>query len=292
MADMPQSDWESLLPSDADVAFFQEHGWWISPVLFSDAEIDAAVEAADRFYRGELDRPMPPGKSHIGWTAEHGDTLRKNDHASLMMDGLRALSHSPLLGAVAARLAGVPAIRLWHDQLLWKPIENPDRPSNVGWHTDYGYWKTCSSPKMLTAWAPFHDCGDEEGTITMIDGSHLWPDNTHALDFFSSDLDGLEAKFETGGAPVVKVPCALKKGQVSFHHCLTIHGSGPNHSARPRRSLAIHLQDDANRWREHRRGDGSLAMHDNDLMVRKIDGRPDYTDPDICPQLWPEVIGQ
>jgi hypothetical protein len=281
------AEWQGKLPTDDDIRFFREHGWWISPEIFTHDEIDAAVEAADRFYRGEFDHPAPEGKAWHGWTEADGDRLRKNDHASLRMDGLRALSHSALLGAVAARLAGVPAIRLWHDQLLWKPVEKPGQPSNVGWHTDYGYWKTCSSPKMLTAWAPFHDCGDEEGTITMIDGSHLWPDNTQALDFFSNDLEGLEAKFDTGGAEVVKIPCQLKKGQVSFHHCLTIHGSGPNHSQRPRRSLAIHLQDDANEWKEHRWADGALAGHDNDHMVRKIDGHPDYRDPRICPQLWP-----
>jgi ectoine hydroxylase-related dioxygenase (phytanoyl-CoA dioxygenase family) len=33
----------------------------------------------------------------------------------------------------------------------------------------------------------------------------------------------------------------MKAGQVSFHHALTIHGSGPNASAEARRSMAVHL---------------------------------------------------
>ena len=55
--------------------------------------------------------------------------------------------------------------------LLYKPVEPPNgKPANVGWHTDRGYWKTCTSANMLTAWIPFHDCDERMGTITMIEG--------------------------------------------------------------------------------------------------------------------------
>ncbi len=282
----PMTDFSHLLPSDEDVAFFHENGYYISKKIFSGEEIDAALKAADELYAGNFDFPAPAGQLHPGWTAELGDVLRKNDHASLRMAGLKHLTHSPVLGAVAAKLADTPTIRLWHDQLLYKPVDQPGKKANVGWHTDYGYWKTCSSPKMLTAWVPFHDCDASMGTISAIAGSNRWPDNTLNLDFFNPDLEALEQRFDTGGKPVVKVPLELLKGQVSFHHCLTIHGSGPNMSDHPRRSIAIHLQDDANRWQEYHFADGHLATHDNDSLVRQVDGHPDYLDPLICPKLW------
>ncbi len=192
----------------------------------------------------------------------------------------------PILGAIAARLSESPTVRLWHDQLLYKPTDRPDKKAVVGWHTDRGYWKTCVSKNLLTAWIPFHDCDEEMGTITMIDASHHWPDNTEKLDFFSSDLDGLEKKFNSGGKPVVKIPMNLKKGQVSFHHCLTIHGSGPNRSPHPRRSIAVHMQDEANRHQEVIFQNGLQARHHNDNLVRKLeDGHPDYSDPAVCPVL-------
>lgn len=278
---------QHLLPTDADVEFYRTNGYYVSKNLFSEAEIDAALKAADEFYAREYDFPAPANKKWFGWTPADGDVLRKNDHASFRKEGLKHLTHSFIIGAVAARLAESPSIRLWHDQLLYKPVDSPDRKANVGWHTDYGYWKTCTSPNMLTAWVPFHDCGEAEGTLSVIPGSHLWPDNTSNLDFFSSDLEGLEKRFVTGGNRVVKIPLELKKGQMSFHHCLTIHGSGPNRSNKPRRSIAIHLQDDKNRWREYRYESGELASHENDVLVRQVDGHPDYTDPIICPQLWP-----
>ena len=74
----------------------------------------------------------------------------------------------------------------------------------------------------------------------------------------------------------------MRRGQVSFHHCRTVHGSSANRSTSARRALAIHLQPTTNRWRPG-------ASHPNDTLVRTdptIDG-PDYTDPAIQPLLWP-----
>lgn len=279
---------ESLLPSDDDVRFYNEHGWYHSKPLFSADEIADALRGSEEFYAGKIDEcalPLPEGVLPKGTYSG----LRKNDYASFLNRALATLTRSALLGAVAGRLAGTSEIRLWHDQLLYKPPADPTKPTNVGWHTDRGYWKTCTSPKMLTAWIPFHDCDEQMGTICMIDGSHKWPDNTQALDFFSSDLEGLEKRFDTGGNPVVKVPINLKLGEVSFHNCLTIHGSGPNHRDTPRRSIAVHLQDESNRWQEYHFPDGRLAHHTDDTLCRKIDGKPDYTDPAVCPALWRQL---
>jgi hypothetical protein len=79
----------------------------------------------------------------------------------------------------------------------------------------------------------------------------------------------------------------MRRGQVSFHHCRTVHGSGPNHGDTPGRSLAIHLQTGDNRWRRHVDASGTTATHGNDGLVRAAGGVPDYTDPRVCPQLWP-----
>ena len=278
----------ALLPSDADVLAYRKHGYYHSQTLFTDAQMEAVLAASERFYAGELDEPPVnlPALERFRPKGVYGNGLRKHDHSSKFSAGLRWLTTHPLLGAIAAKLSGSDEIRLWHDQLLYKPTQDPAKPTNVGWHTDRGYWKTCSSADMLTAWIPFHDCNVEMGTITMIDGSLHWPDNTLNLNFFSSDLDGLENQFDTGGQPVIKTPMNLKKGQVSFHHCLTIHGSGPNYRDHPRRAIAVHLQDKSNHWTEYHYPDGRLAMHDNDTLCRKVDGVPDYTDPDFCPMLY------
>lgn len=276
----------ALLPTDEDVAHFRETGYYVSKTLFTEDEIDGFLAASERFYRVDLDEPAVPVPVRFRPTGSYGAGLRKHDQSSMFSRGLRTLVTNPILGAIAAQLVGTPSIRLWHDQLLYKPMDLPDKKSNVGWHTDRGYWKTCTSSSMVTAWVPFHECTEENGTITMVEGSHLWPDNTDGLNFFSNDLEGLEKNFKTGGAPIIKSPVHLLKGQVSFHHCLTIHGSGPNRTPNPRRSIAVHLQDESNRYQEYYYPDGRLARHDLDSLCRLVNSLPDYTDPDFCPIVW------
>jgi len=276
----------ALLPSDEDIALYQERGYYLSPVILSDQQIDAAVAGSERFYAGEV---IDPGNEALGRYRPTGvvpEGLRKNDYASFFCPELAALTRQPILGAIAALLTGSPIIRLWHDQLLYKPTDRPEQLARVGWHTDRQYWLCCSSDAMLTAWIPFHDCDEEMGSIAFVEGSQHWTEQSKGLNFFSHDLEAIEQGFASGGRPVVKTTMTFRKGQVSFHNCRTIHGSGPNQRSDPRRAIAVHLQDEANRYRDYLREDGQLARHANNALCRQEDGVPDYTDPTICPVLY------
>jgi ectoine hydroxylase-related dioxygenase (phytanoyl-CoA dioxygenase family) len=148
---------------------------------------------------------------------------------------------------------------------------------------------------MLTAFIPLHDCGEDMGTITMVDGSHRWretgTDDTTTKHFAERDRSDLERTLRDNaafnGAVVRKTPMVIPKGHMSFHHCRTYHGSGPNRSDRPRRAISLHLQDGANTYRAFPLSDGSVVEYNHDALVRRTpDGRPDYADPDFCPVLW------
>ena len=276
-----------LLPTDDEIEAYRRKGWYVSRPLFDDTELDAAIDASERYYdtldQQQIDLPNGGTYQLAWWKGTGADKLRKNDYSTLLVPELDALLKKPILGAIGALLAD-DDVRLWHDQLLYKPTSSSGAPQAVGWHTDFGYWRTCSSPQMLTAWVPFTDMDEEIGTISFVDGSHEWPENNH-LNFFSSDLDGLEKQFNTGGAKVSKSPALMKRGQVSFHNSRTIHGSGPNLTDAPRRSIALHLQPGANHHIERRNDNGDLARHSNDSLVRQIDGHPDYADPTFCPRV-------
>jgi len=276
----------SALPTQDEIGRYRECGYYISRPIFDGGELDRAVEASERYY-ATLDKQeisLPNERSyHLAWWQGTGaDVLRKNDYSTLVVPELASLLHKPVLGAIAALLCGED-VRLWHDQLLYKPPSSASAPQSVGWHTDYGYWRTCSADHMLTAWVPFTDMDEQLGTISFVEGSLHWPENNH-LNFFSSDLDGLEKQFQTDGGAVVKKPAILQRGQVTFHHCRTIHGSGPNLTDRPRRSLALHLQPASNAYRQVLVGD-HLATHPNDDLTRGPDDLPNYADPTYCPTL-------
>ena len=267
------------------MAFYAENGYWISPVVVPDELLNAAEHGMRRWYAGERDSSLPDVPGTEGWVPQDGEVLRKNDYSSLRLRELGELATFPAIGAIAATLSGSDSIRLWHDQLLYKPVHSPGAPTKVGWHTDRQYWLQCSSEHMLTAWVGFHDVSEVNGGVGFLPGSHRW--DVRNLDFWSQDTDALLEEIRRQGYPVEPVWPDLRRGQVSFHHCRTVHGSGHNRGAEPRRALTLHLQPGDNHWREHHHPDGTLTRHPNDSLVRTVDGVPDYSDPDICPQLWP-----
>lgn len=279
------NDTLTALPTDEDVDFYRANGYWISPPILPDDVLDAAERGMRRHHAGDMDREIARDPEGIirGWRPEDGDVLRKNDGASLRVDELALLVRQSVIAGCAARLAGADGIRLWHDQLLYKP-SGSDQRVNVGWHTDRRYWLGCSSQEMLTAWVPFHDITESHGPVMFVPGSHRW-DARADLDFFDQDLSTIDRyAAERGLRPVT---ATLGRGQVSFHHCRTIHGSGPNTSGEPRRSLAVHLQPGDNHHVAARNPDGSPATHHNDRLTARPDGTPDYADPAVCPPLWP-----
>lgn len=287
---------EALLPSDEDVRFYAEHGWYLSGKLFSDDEVDALVAASDDYYDGARDRRLPSRPAKLAyWQPEHGQVQRHNDYVHYESDAIARILRKPLLGAVAARLAGAEEIRIFQSTMIYKPPVAGEPTNVVPWHFDKHYWSCCTSNRMLTAFIPFHDCGVEMGTITMVDGSHRWretgTDDSAVRHFAERDKAQLDVMLAENaafnGAEVVRVPMVIPKGHMSFHHCRTYHGSGPNASGRPRRAISLHLQDGANAFQEFPLSDGTLAGYNHDSLVRRTaQGHPDYSDPEYCPTLW------
>ena len=286
----------SLLPSDADVEFYAEHGWYLTKKLFTDDEVDELVAASERYYAGERSRTLPLRPPKLAyWDPSKGDVQRHNDYVHYEHDDLSRLLRKPLVGAVAAALAGTDEIRVFQSTLIYKPPVAAEPTNVVPWHFDKHYWSTATSDRMLTAFIPFHDCGEEMGTITMIDGSHRWRevgrDDTMTRHFAERDNSDLERVLAENAAyndaEVVKVPMIIPKGHMSFHHCRIYHGSQGNRSDRPRRAISLHMQDGDNQWRLYRKPDGGTLVYNNDVMVRKTAaGAPDYADPTFCPVTW------
>jgi ectoine hydroxylase-related dioxygenase (phytanoyl-CoA dioxygenase family) len=285
----------ALLPSPIDVDFYDQHGWWIAPKVFSDDEVADAAQAVQRYYAGERDAQLAaPINRYLNWEPDEADRrLAKDDYVLQQSNALRRLGMSPVVGAIAARLAHTEEIRLFSSSLIRKPPSVNADVARVGWHVDRAYWQTCTSQNMLTAWIPLHDCDAEMGTITMVDRSHRWPETpaVRALragtTFISDDVASIERDLSALGLEIEWVPMSLKSGQVSFHNCLTVHGSDINRSRAPRITLTVHLQDERNAYREVYKPNGQLLVHNTDRLVRRrASGEPDYRDPAICPVIW------
>jgi ectoine hydroxylase-related dioxygenase (phytanoyl-CoA dioxygenase family) len=279
-----------LLPSDDDVAFYHRHGYYISKPILPDELLDAAVDGALRHFSGERDVRLPVTTGYSDWKPGGSVTFRNCEYVALQTYKIRRLVEYPLIGAIAARLCGSDEVRLFDDQLIYKAPNPADTSAVVGWHVDRAYWMTCTSDNMLTAWIPFHDCPEEMGPLLVVDGSHRFAGNVALRTFNEHNLEELESRYRSADLPFRRVCIPLTRGQVSFHHCLTIHGSDINRGTRPRLSLAVHMQDGPNRYREYRNRDGIPWHLVNDELCRRTpEGVPDYTDPSVFPVLWSDV---
>jgi len=271
-------------PSAEDISHFDEHGWVTSPHIIPDDLLDEAAETVEAYYLGERDHQLPV-QGFLDWHPEHGEGLRLNDYVSLQSDSLRKLVCWPEIGRAAAALMRAQCVRLFHDQLVTKPPAAAGINTRVGWHTDKSYWKSCSSERMLTAWIPFHDCSELAGPLAVVDGSHKWENTEWMATFVVQDFASIEQRL---GRAIAPRPMLLKRGQISFHHARTIHGSFANESEGFRTALAVHIQDAENAYVRPPAGNGRVPVHINDLLCRRLaDGSPDYADPGICPTLWP-----
>ncbi|MEV8590127.1 phytanoyl-CoA dioxygenase family protein [Streptomyces sp. NPDC051180] len=283
-----------MLPSEEDVKLYAERGWYLSEKLLTDEETEALTQASERFYAGQRDRVLPVRPDRLAdWTPADGEVQRNSDYIHYQDEVIARILRKPIVGAVAARLAKASEIRVFQATLIYKPPIVEEASNIVSWHFDKFFWPTCSSDRMLTAFIPFHECTEESGTIEMVNGSHLWPKRHGAERPAGDPADRareylLNGDADRNGAVVEKVPVHIPRGHMTFHHCHLYHGSGLNRSAHPRRAVSLHLQDETNEYRHHTLSTGRQQPYKHDSLVRTTAaGLPDYTDPEICPVLWP-----
>jgi hypothetical protein len=272
-------------PTPADVEHYREHGWHVTGPVVPHDLLDRMRDLVDEHQHRSADRRLPASVGHSDWSPADGPGVRNNEFLTYQEPRFAPLTLMPLIGEIAAALADTDEIRLFDDQSVLKPPG--DTESVVGWHTDHSYWSTCTSDRMLTAWIPFEDATIENGALTVVDGSHLWP-GTEDLRYFNvHDLDRLAEMLGRDIDPGAVRRLEVRKGQVEFHHARMVHASSANRSAAPRLALAVHLQDRANAHRDALMPDGRpVVLADDRLARRTADGRPDYADPAVFPVLW------
>ncbi len=141
-----------------------------------------------------------------------------------------------------AQLTGARELRVWHDQIQYKPAE-------VGgvtmWHQDAPLWPILTPMTEVSAWVALDDVDEVNGCMSMVGGSHRWGNQ---IAFIRSLKDYEDMPAEFNGQKVEVVRCPVQKGEVHYHHALTWHGSHANTSNRPRRAIAIHYMTQETRF--------------------------------------------
>ena len=112
----PSPEVERLLPGEEDVAFYEEHGYYVTPKALPDDVIDAASRGAERHWAGERDWRLPVSSGFGDWKPGDGDTIRNSEYTALQNREIRALVQHPIIGAIAGRLTRSSEIRRIGDE--------------------------------------------------------------------------------------------------------------------------------------------------------------------------------
>jgi len=144
-------------------------------------------------------------------------------------DDVKTLMLDERLGKMAAQLAGVDGIRIWHDQALIKrPWANP-----TAWHLDTPFW-SFSNRNAISIWVALDNATLENGCLFFIPGSH----KQTGFDKITIGRN-MDSIFDVYPKLRTSMPVAapMRAGSCSFHNGLTVHGANANMTNGFRRAM-------------------------------------------------------
>ena len=229
-------NWRRYRLTEDQIEFFRENGYLKDIRILDDDQVE--------ILRGELEQlmdPAHPGRRlfHEYHSNESTDPNRVLFHALgawRVLPGFHDLLWNPAFLVPATQLLDGP-VRFWHDQLFCKPARHG---GVVAWHQDYSYWTRTTPLAHLTCWIALDDSTRENGCLNYVPGSHKWPDLPKPV--LTGEMEAIRRSLpEELKDSFDAVAIELKKGQASFHHARTMHGSGPNDTPQPRRATVINV---------------------------------------------------
>lgn len=136
--------------------------------------------------------------------------------------------HPAILDGVAALIG--PDIMVFHTTVWFK---EPHTENFVPWHQDSTYFGLAPF-EHVTAWVALTESTPEKGCVQVLPGSHGSGQRPH---YDQHDAKAMLSRGQTLADeidPTGAVDLLMAPGDVSFHHTLLFHRSGPNRGAEPR----------------------------------------------------------
>lgn len=202
------------LPESAVQSYWDDG--FLFPIRVLDTNLAAAaraeIEAVERDWRG-ADLPQPLN-------------TYKRVNAAVVMPFVADLAGNPAILDVVEGILG-PDILIYAAEFFTK---EPETRQIVSMHQDLTYWGLGAIDGMVTAWVALSPATQASGCMDFVRGSHKNAILEHEDTFDENNLlsRGQEVKVDVDQAD--KTAIELQPGEMSLHHGLTIHGSGPNTS--------------------------------------------------------------
>ena len=221
--------------TDEQIQFYQDKGFVVIHDFLTAEEVETwrqyvGEAVASRGKRKLADGRMMEEENYYARVFAQRINLW-NDH-----EGMRRLMLDERLGKMAADLAQVDGIRIWHDQALIKPAwGNP-----TAWHLDNPYWSFYSRA-AISLWVALDDVTRDNGCLYFIPGAHKAATYDN-VDIGSNIGDLFNAYPQWAAQEAVAVE--MKAGSCSFHNGLCAHGAGANMTPYARRAMTCAYMPD------------------------------------------------
>ena len=153
----------------AQIKAYQENGFVVLEDFLRPEELETWRNAVDEAVAARGKTKLAGREGQDGWQEKDGYYDRVFvQRINLWQDSaaVRELMFDAQLGKMAATLAGVEGVRIWHDQALIKqPWGNP-----TGWHLDNPYWSFFSK-NAISVWVALDDATLENG-LSLLRAGH------------------------------------------------------------------------------------------------------------------------
>ncbi len=181
---------------------------------------------------------------------------------------LARVAHDGRYGALVAAALGCARVQLLQDSLLYKPARDG---GSVEWHQDHTYVGFLTPPSVVSLRLALFPEDLTSGCMRVVDGSHRWGPVGAVRALSEPQVDSLLPSLSPEQAASVEraTPLELEPGDVSIHHCLTLHGSAPNRSDHSRKTVILRMFDGACRLDRSRLPPGTAEHFPTDE-----EGRP------------------
>lgn len=229
--------------TEAECQHYADQGYVVVRGLLGRDDVERYNARAREFALGRL--PAGAERMVVKDVRVAKGLVRPDDPEKGVWKYLNPDRHDPLFAAyqkrpelldIVEQLIG-PDIKAFLMMFIYKP---PGIDFVHPYHQDASYFNFQPHDAVVGTWVPMDRVGSDNGTMSVIRGSHRWPVLPHAapkgelVNFGVFGIEGYDGHAD-------EVALDMDPGDALFFHARLLHKTGANLSARQRRVITVHF---------------------------------------------------